>query len=157
MRRSDREMPKEFALEIVDNCAWATVSMIDADGQPYCVPVSIARAGEQLYFHCAQKGKKTDALRKNPKVCVSCVGDVCPSKTEFTTGFASATIFGQAREVADEQEKIQALKLICERYTPENMANFDSELARSLRVTAVWRIDMEEITGKQKQAKPALA
>ena len=50
MRRKDREMPKEFALQVVDKCQYATLSMI-SDGKPYCVPLSIVRIDDFVYFH----------------------------------------------------------------------------------------------------------
>ena len=57
MRRRDREMPKEFALEIIDKCGYAVLSMIDQDA-PYAVPISVARDGDTVYFHCAKEGRK---------------------------------------------------------------------------------------------------
>lgn len=75
MRRRDREMPKEFALEIIDKCGYAVLSMIDQDA-PYAVPISVARDGDTVYFHCAKEGRKTDILRSYPRVCLVFVGDV---------------------------------------------------------------------------------
>ena len=51
-------MPKEWAINIVDKCEWATLSTIDTDGMPYCIPLSIARIDNVIYFHCAKEGKK---------------------------------------------------------------------------------------------------
>lgn len=31
--------------------------MVDKDGAPYCVPVSIDRDGMEIFFHCAKAGK----------------------------------------------------------------------------------------------------
>ena len=74
MRRTDRQMDRDSAWQAVDACCFGTVSMLLPEGEPYCVPLSIARIGETLYFHCAQEGLKLKALRKHPAVCVSCVG-----------------------------------------------------------------------------------
>ena len=62
---------------------------------------------------------------------------------------------GTAAEVEDEEEKILALRALCEKLTPKNMTgdNFDRAIAKSLAVTGVWRIAMEEITGKEKARK----
>lgn len=44
MRRKDREMDEDFALEIADKCEYAVLSVIDNNGEPYCVPgSSVAR------------------------------------------------------------------------------------------------------------------
>ncbi len=47
--------------------------------------------------------------------------------------------------------KIHALRLICQRHTPANMAEFDEAIRRSLPRTAIWRIEIREITGKRKK------
>ena len=150
MRRRDREMPKEFALEIADKCEYAVLSMVDADA-PYAVPVSIARDGDSIYFHCAKEGRKTDILKAYPRVCLVCVGDVRPAEDKFTTEYESAIITGNAREVLKESEKIRALRVISERYTPSNMSRFEAAVEKSLARTAVWKIDIATISGKRKK------
>lgn len=151
MRRTDRQMDRDSAWQAVDACCFGTVSMLLPEGEPYCVPLSIARIGETLYFHCAQEGLKLKALRKHPAVCVSCVGMAEPVHDKFTTRYTSAILIGTAREVTDDAEKIRALRAICEKYTPENMSRFDAAIAQSLSRTGIWRIDVTGITGKCKK------
>ncbi|NLY82262.1 MAG: 5-nitroimidazole antibiotic resistance protein [Clostridiales bacterium] len=150
MRRVDREMPKEFALEVLDKCEFAIISMVDKD-KPYCVPISIARNENVIYFHSAKNGRKVQILKVNPKVCVSAVGDTKRAKDKFTTEYESAIIEGLASEVTDDEEKILVLRLISERHTPENMINFKEAISKSLFRTAVWKIEMETISGKRKK------
>jgi len=148
IRRKDREQSGDFALTVADKCAYATMATVNADGTPYCIPISPAREGEWLYFHCAHEGHKIDNLRQRSKVCISCVGvqEAIPGK--FTLKYESAVIFGSASEVTDREEKIRALNLICKRYTPDNMAAFDGAIERQLDVTAIWKIHIDEISGK---------
>lgn len=108
MRRKDREMDREFALAVTDKCEYATLAMAAKDGEPYCVPVTIARDGEKIYFHCAKVGTKVDMMRENPRVCMTCVGDTRRVPEEFTTKFESAVIRGRASEVTDDETKIHA-------------------------------------------------
>ena len=151
MRRKDREMPEAFALSVADKCEYAVLSVTDADGNPYCVPVSIVREGMTLYFHSAKEGFKAEAMRKQPKVCVACVGDTRLVPEQFTTEYESAVIRGIAYEVSDETEKRKALRLICERYAPSNMGGFEKAVSESLSRTAIWKIEITEITGKRKK------
>ncbi|MGN1136022.1 MAG: pyridoxamine 5'-phosphate oxidase family protein [Oscillospiraceae bacterium] len=151
MRRKDREKDKAFAESIADKCEWAVISMITPDNKPYCIPITIVREDSKIYFHSAKEGFKTDCLKNDPSVCISCVGDTCRQTDRFTTLFESAVIRGTASEVTSDEEKIHALKILCERHTPANMADFDSAIERSLARTAVWRIDIEDITGKAKK------
>ncbi len=151
MRRKDREMPKEFAEYVADTCGYAVLATVNADGTPYCIPVSIARDGDNIYFHCAKEGQKIDNMKHQPEVCISCTGKIQPLTNEFSLEYESAVIFGTAGEVLDDEEKIHALRLISQRYTPEYMYAFDEEIARSLSRTGVWKVHIKEITGKRKK------
>ena len=108
MRRKDREMSREFALEVSDKCEWAVLSMTDREGMPYAVPITIVRDGDVIYFHTAE-------------------------------------------EVTDDREKINALRILCERHTPANMGEFEDAVRKSLKVTGIWKIRMKEVTGKAKK------
>lgn len=151
MRRKDREMPMEFAEAVADKCEWAVMSMIDPEGLPYCIPLSIARENSYIYFHCAKDGYKIECLRKNPRVCLACVGDTYRTPDKFTTEYESTIVRGAALEVTDEKEKIHGLRLICQRHTPANMGSFEDAIAKSLFRTAVWKVKITEITGKRKK------
>ncbi len=153
MRRKDRERDVEFALAVTDKCEYAVMSMVDIEGKPYCVPLSIVRDGEKLYFHCALEGHKLDCLINNNNVCVSCVGHTKNVPEEFTTEYESAIIRGKAFEVTDREEKIHALRLICLRYAESNMAGFDAAIEKSLSRTGIWKIEIDGITGKCKEMK----
>ena len=57
MRKKSREMDAAWALEVIDRAPYVTVAMTDVDGNPYAVPLSLARTDEHtLYFHCAPEG-----------------------------------------------------------------------------------------------------
>ncbi len=150
MRRKDRERDKAFALKVIDRCEYGVAAISTGEEMPYCIPLSLVRVEDELYFHCALEGYKLDLLRKNPKVCVSFVGSNEAAVDDFTTYFQSAVVMGTAYEVTDEGEKIAALRALCEKLTPANMAHFEHELAGSLARTGVWGIHMEQITGKEK-------
>lgn len=154
MRRKDREKDRGFALAVADKCEWAVVSVVTPAGEPYGVPVSVVRDGEGLYFHTAKEGKKIDALKADPRVWVTCVGDVERAAKAFTTGFESAMFEGECREVTDRDEKVRALRLLCEKYTPGNMGNFDAAMTASLERTGVYRIAILSASGKAKVLKP---
>lgn len=159
MRRSDRAQSLEFALALIDRCTYGVVSISTGEETPYCLPLSLVRVDNRLYFHCAKQGRKLDLLRRNPKVCVTFVGTSEPAyiaaQNMFTDYFQSAIVTGTASEVLDDGEKTEALRALCTRMTPEGMTgdNFDRAVADSLSVTGVWRIDMEEITAKAKLHK----
>ena len=151
MRRRDREMPVDFALMVTDKCEYAVLSMIDPNGNPYCVPITIVRIDNHIYFHSAHSRFKIDCLRNNNHVCISCVGDTKRSHDKFTTEYESTIIRGNAFEVTNNDEKITALRALCLRHTPTNMDEFDNAINTSLFRTAVWKVAMKDVTGKRKK------
>lgn len=157
MRKVSREMPTEWAYEIMDKAPYITVAMTDEDGSPYAVPLSLARVDDKtFYFHGAEEGKKLDIISKNPKVWLSavttCKPTVGPKDGSFTLEFKSAMAQGIAEIITDEAEKIVAMRAICERFLPKHMDAFDASITRSLARTAVVRITLTEPpTGKRKQ------
>lgn len=150
-------MDASWALEVMDKAPYITVSMTDADGMPYSVPLSLARTDEKtFYYHCATEGKKLDILRTNPHVCLNavskCKPTVGPKDGSFTLEFKSAIAFGKAEIVTDENEKREALRAICQRFLPNHMDAFDAAVVRSMSRTAVVRITLAESpVGKRKQ------
>lgn len=121
MRRSDRERDAAFALEVLDKAPFVTVSMTREDGTPYGLPLSLARTGDKtFYFHCALEGEKLDCIAHNPVVFLSAVTRCSPtfdSKVgNFTLQYRSATAVGVAELVSEREEKISALRVICQRF-----------------------------------------
>lgn len=153
MRRVDRELTAEQAWNVVDGCADCVLAMVDADGAPYAVPLNFAREGDRLYFHSAMAGRKLDCLRQNSRVCVACTADGREiDQPALTTRYASAILRGTAAEVTEAEEKLHALRLLCRKLAPENpegRGNFESCLGH----TAVWRIEVDTITGKANRPK----
>ena len=157
MRKASREMDAAFALEVLDKAPYVTVSFVRPDGTPYGVPLSLARTNDKtFYFHCALEGDKLDCIAVNPKVALSavtrCTPTVGPKDGSFTLQYKSAMAIGKAEIVADRDEKIDALRAICQRFLPKHMDAFNNAIARSLERTAVVKITLTEPpTGKRKQ------
>lgn len=157
MRKESREMPADFALDVLKKAPFVTLAMVDADGFPYSIPVSVASTRDNIfYFHGAMQGKKIDCIRHNSNVMLSAVTrstpTVGPKDDSFTLQFASATARGKAELVTDETEKIEAMRAICQRYLPHHMDVFDVHVSRSISHTAVVRITLTEPPiGKRKQ------
>ena len=148
VRRKDREIPREEALAVVDKCAFSTIATVSPDGTPYCIPLSMVRDGESLYFHSALEGHKIENLRHQSRVCISCVGNVKPFPGAFSLEYESAVIKGDALEITDRKEKLHALRLISQRYTPDHMPAFDEYVETMIEKTMVWKIHIDEIIGK---------
>lgn len=149
MRKASRQKDAAWALEVFDKAPYVTVSMTRPDGTPYGIPLSLARSDEKtFYFHCADEGEKIDCIRHNHTVSLSAVSKCTPKyeeeKSNFTEYFHSAIALGKAEFVDDREEKILALRLLCERFLPKYMEHFDNAIARSLDRTTIVRISLTE-------------
>lgn len=157
MRKESRAMDSQWALELMHKAPYITVSFTDVEGKAYGLPLSLASDDEvNWYFHCAMEGKKLDAIKAHPEVCLSavtrCVPTVGPLDGDFTIQYKSAVAFGKAEIVTEDEEKIHGLRLISQRFLPQHMDAFDQSIARSLSRTAVVRITLTEPpVGKRKQ------
>ena len=151
MRRKERQITEEEAWAVVDKCEYAFLAMTAEDGTPYGLPVTIVREGRNIYFHSALEGRKVECLRRQPRVCLTCVGDTAIQQDRFTTLYESAVAFGTAAEVTENVEKVEVLRLLCLRHTPDNMVDFDRSVNASLARTGIWKIAVEELTGKAKR------
>ena len=150
MRRHDRERDAAFAWAAFDQAPYATLSLRDREGG-YGVPVSPARIGEKVYFHCAMEGHKLECLARWPEACLSAVGAL--EKDYYAVRFRSAVLRGRVSVVEDEAEKRQALAAIARRYCPEDLGDLEAYLAPRLGTTCVCRMDVAEITGKERMPK----
>lgn len=172
MRRKDREMDRNFGLNLIDNAAYGILSVID-ESIPYSLPLSIVRDGDTIYFHSSKEGKKVGLLKDDTHVNVVFVGntkvpenftkeeleDMARDESKgvkfissvFTTEFESSIITGKVREVLDKGKKIDVLRLICEKYTPDKMDYFDIAINSGLGRVNVYAIDIEDITAKRKK------
>ena len=147
MRRKDRERDPAFAWSIFDRASYGVLSMRDEEGG-YGVPISPARIGETVYFHCAMKGKKLDCLAKWPEATLTTAE---AGEADYFSGcFASAILRGTVVIVDSESEKREALVAITRRYCPDLMGEIDQYLLRYLPSTCVCRMDVREITGKER-------
>ncbi|HZK57600.1 MAG TPA: pyridoxamine 5'-phosphate oxidase family protein [Clostridia bacterium] len=173
MRRKDREMSREFGIEVIDKSRYGVLSMVAGDNEPYGVPLSIVRDGDNLYFHSAKDGRKVKTFVKNSNVSVVFVGEIkipenCTkeelekiAKDEskatllinkvFTTEYESAVVKGKIKLVEDEQEKTKAMRLICEKHTPTKMDYFNTAVKAGLGKVNIYKIEVEEIKAKRKK------
>ncbi len=148
MRRKNKEISMEETQQLLKRQDVGIFSTVDQEGQPYGVPVNYVYIDNKIYFHCALEGHKLDNIKDNNKVCFTIYGgnEIIPQR--FTTTFESVVAFGTAVVVEDE-EKLEALKLIIERLSPEFVEEGMAYIARSGNATAVVRMDIEHMAGKR--------
>ena len=147
MRRFRQELSENESLEILKRGKVAVMAVSGDDDYPYAMPLNYVYHNGFVYLHSASQGHKIDALKKNPKcsLCIVDKDDVIPE--EFTSYFRSVIAFGKAEFVMSNENKITALRLLCEKYSPG--LNPTDEINKNLKAVSVIRIRLERITGKE--------
>lgn len=152
IRRKDRAIPKEEALVILKEAEYGFLGTVDAEGQPYTVPLSFTVGEGCIYFHCAATGRKLENIAANPKACFTVVGATKPVYSgSFSTYYESCIVFGKISQVTDETEKRSALMALASKYLPEFMDKADEAITKSWKATLVFTVSMDVVTGKAKR------
>ena len=94
-------------------------------------------------------GHKVDAIRKCDKAsfCVIEKDDVQPEK--YTTFFRSVIAFGRIHIIEDEHEKLEAARMLGNRYNPNQDDALQKEIESGLSRMLAIRFDIEYLTGKE--------
>lgn len=140
-------MPMEENIRILENGKVAVWAVSGDDNYPYAVPINYVYLDGNIYIHCAKQGHKLDAIIRNPKcsLCIIDKDDVVPE--EFTSYFRSVIAFGSAMIIDDEAEKLHALNLLSEKYSPG--IDPTHEIDKLFKNVCIVRINLTEITGKE--------
>lgn len=147
MRRFRQGLPANEVERILRNGKYCVMAVSGDDDYPYAVPVNYVYDGTSVYIHSAVQGHKIDALRHNSRcsLCIVDKDDVIPE--EFTSYFRSVIVFGKAHFMETTDEKIAALRLLSNKYSPG--IDPDAEIARFIKTVCIVRVDIDSVTGKE--------
>ena len=149
MRRNRQQLSREECERILGRCTSGVLALTGDGGYPYAVPLSYVYAGGAIIFHSAVQGHKVDAIRRDGR-CSFCVieqDEIRPA--EFTTYFRSVIAFGRIRILEEADEKVQALRLLGRRYSPDDEPGLQHEIDKSLDHVLLLRLDIDHLSGKQ--------
>ena len=149
MRRNRQQLSSEECERILGQCTSGVLALTGDGGYPYAVPLSYVYADGAIIFHSAVEGHKVDAIRRDNR-CSFCVieqDDIKPA--EFTTHFRSVIAFGRIHILEDTDEKVQALRRLGRRYSPNDEPGLQHEIDKSLDHVLLLRLDIEHLSGKQ--------
>lgn len=154
VRRQDRLLPEENAVNLLRNGEYGFLSMTTENGKSYGIPLNYVWDGESIiYIHCAPDGKKLKAISAHPDVSFCVVGKTKVVPNQFTTGYESIVLTATAHTELSPEEKWKALRLLVDKYSPEFKEIGDKYIEKSFHRTAVIRLDVTEMSGKTKRTK----
>ena len=129
------------------------------DEDPFVVPMSYARAGDELYFHGGRGGRIMRVLTSGEPVCleVTIVDGIVLGRSPVYHGmnYRSVVVFGRGREVTDDDEKVAALRAIMEHIAPGRWADVRAPTEREIAATTVAAVRTDEASAKIRSGPPA--
>ncbi|CAG0941208.1 hypothetical protein ANRL1_00443 [Anaerolineae bacterium] len=160
VKRKDRAVEDETWIREMLHRAAIGIMATANNGQPYITARHFVfdETANAIYMHGALTGRTRTDVESNPRVCfnVNEIGRQLPAPTAFGMGgeYASVVVFGRAAIVADPAESARALQLLLEKYFAhlEYGKDYRSISPEELTHTAVYRIEIEEWSGKRRQA-----
>ena len=149
MRRKRQQLSEAESVGILQKATSGTLALLGDNGYPYAVPISYVYHEGKLYFHSALSGHKVDAIRRCDKAsfCVIEQDDVQPKK--YTTFFRSVIAFGRIHIIEDEAEKLSTVRMLGNRYNPNDDESLKKEIESGLSRMLMIRFDIEHLTGKE--------
>ena len=152
MRRTDRLLSQEEALEILIKGEYGILATVDRDGQPYGVPLSYIVKDNCVYYHATNAGGcKYNNILTNVKVSFTVVGNTQVLPDKFGTLYESTIVLGETVVVDNEEERLAAfrefLKKYCSEYLPEGEKYIENAGPKAMMV----RINIRSLTGKSRK------
>ena len=160
MRRANREVTGHADLAgIIGRAHVLHVGFSDAEGLAV-VPMNYGfewaegRGLPTFWLHSAGEGRKADAWASSPEVTLELdveggviTGDY---SCAYSYAFESVMAWGRIRPVTDAAEKLRGLTQVMAHMAPGAPVTFSDEVVARV---AVWRIDVERISGKRREVK----
>ncbi len=149
-------MEDQDSYRLLRESFWVTLSTVNARaesplglGSPYAVPISVIEYDGQFYFHCAREGHKIDNLKRDNRVCITCVGKAEPDEEAFSMAYESAIFFATVEEVVEVRKKIHVLEALCKRFSP----SYDpgNKIEARVENTGIWKLRILGSSGKQRK------
>jgi uncharacterized protein len=120
---------------------------------PRIIPTAYGRDGDTMYLH-GSSGSSMLRAADGAQVCVTVThvdGMVCArSVNNHSMNYRSAVIYGQARVLTDDSERLRALRVITEHLIPGRWAGAREPSRKELAATKVLAVPLAEASVKSR-------
>ena len=154
MTKRERQITDPKQIEAILDASKVLHLGLAVDNEPYVVPLNYGYTMEDgklvIYLHGAQRGKKLDMIRRNPRVFFEMDCDRVPfdgvMPCQYGMVYSSIMGRGLAHIVEDVEEKKKAMAIMMKTQTGKDFTFED----RLVSMVAVIRIDVAEYTAKHR-------
>lgn len=148
MRRFRQQLSREECEDVLRTTRRGVLALCGRDGRPYAVPLNFVYEDGNLYFHGARDGWKYDLMAENPQVSFNVIDDGTPVEGKRGLEFRSVIVFGTVREVADREEALRRCRDLGMKYSPDDPAYVDGDVARNAGRVRITELRVTGMTGK---------
>ncbi len=158
-RRLREKGSKDFALacEIIDAAKICHVG-ITVDGQPYVLPMAMARDGGHLLLHGSIASRLMKNLDSGINCCVTIthLDGLVLARSAFNSSmhYRSVMIFGVAKALTEFADKKHGLNLLTEHLLPGRMADIRPSSRKEINATMFLKLPLTTFTVKVSKAPP---
>jgi nitroimidazol reductase NimA-like FMN-containing flavoprotein (pyridoxamine 5'-phosphate oxidase superfamily) len=128
------------------------------DGAPVVIPTLHARLGDRLYLHGSAASRMLRTLERGVPVCVTTtlVDGLVLARSAFhhSVNYRSVVVFGEARAVEPQEERLRALELFTEKLVPGRWADVRAPTRQELKGTKVMSLPLDEASAKVRTGPP---
>ncbi len=126
-----------------------------ADGQPYVIPTSFGRNGDQLYIHGSAASRMLRNLDKGIPVCVTVtlLDGLVMARSIFnhSMNYRSVVVLGTATLISDPAEKLEALRILSEHIIRGRWDDVRQPNEKELKATSILRLPITEFSAKVRE------
>lgn len=127
------------------------------DNQPYVIPTSYGRSGDELFIHGSVASRMLKRLSGGVAVCVTVtlLDGLVLARSVFnhSMNYRSVVVLGTATAVPDS-EKLASLRILAEHIVPGRWADARQPNERELKATTVLRLPITEFSAKVRTGPP---
>jgi nitroimidazol reductase NimA-like FMN-containing flavoprotein (pyridoxamine 5'-phosphate oxidase superfamily) len=128
------------------------------EGRPVVIPTGYGRSGDKLYIHGSAASRMLRALSEGIDVCVTVtlLDALVLARSAFhhSLNYRSVVVFGRARIVEDEDEKMEALRVFTDHVMRGRWEESRQPNQKELRATTVLSLSLVEASAKIRTGPP---
>lgn len=147
MRRIKQQLSRDECIKILQEEARGILSVLGENEYPYGIPLNYVYHDNKIIFHSALEGHMYDSIRKHEKVSFCVINKGEKVENQWWYIFKSVILFGKIKEITDETERKNKLRILGNKYFPSEDYTED-EITKAFERTLVLEIDIEHMTGK---------
>jgi len=152
IKKQSHLLDEATARKLLKNAEYGIFSLQAEDGGAYGIPVSYVWDGaEAVYIHCAKEGRKINFLKLCNKVSLCAVGKTNVLSSKFTTEYESIILEGKAYTGLSKKERMKALELILDKFSPNDKEVGMKYAARFFDETEIIKMEIGLWSGKAKR------